>query len=193
MCALFQVKADRLIFSLEHFAVEPVVRGCVKTRAHCVAQQTGRRDIDNSGGRKMAKPAQTTARPTEADVIGLRRSEILETAALVLATSGLRTSMREIADAAGLLKGSLYHHFESKDAILVELVRRYYDDLDRVAERALDRLARLGSASVIASIEQLGSDIAHCAVAHRAALQMTFYDSPSSLPELAELLRHPRR
>ena len=44
---------------------------------------------------------------------------------------------------------------------------------------------------MIASIEQLGSDIANCAVAHRAALQMTFYHSPSSLPDLAELLRHP--
>ena len=100
---------------------------------------TGRLDIDNSVGRKKADPAQITARSTEADVIGVRRSEILETAASVLAISGLRTSMREIADAASVLKGSLYHHFESKDAILVELVRRYYEDLDRVAMRALDR------------------------------------------------------
>ena len=28
--------------------------------------------------------------------------------------------------------GSLYHHFESKEAILVELIRRYHDDLDRI-------------------------------------------------------------
>src|SRR5215510_5361688 len=57
-----------------------------------------------------------------------RRTEILETAATLIATSGLRTSLQEIADAAGILPGSLYHHFESKEAILVELLRRYHTD-----------------------------------------------------------------
>lgn len=58
-----------------------------------------------------------------------RRAEILATAASLIASSGLRTSLQEIADAAGILPGSLYHHFESKEAILVELIRRYQDDL----------------------------------------------------------------
>lgn len=71
---------------------------------------------------------------------GTRRTEILQTAASLIATSGLRTSLQEIADAAGILPGSLYHHFESKEAILVELLRRYHDDLDRIAEQALNRL-----------------------------------------------------
>ncbi len=39
-----------------------------------------------------------------------------------------------------ILPGSLYHHFESKEAILVELLRRYHDDLDRIAEHAQRRL-----------------------------------------------------
>src|SRR5262245_52071019 len=51
-----------------------------------------------------------------------RRSEILQTAAALIASSGLRTSLQEIADAAGILAGSLYHHFESKEAILIELI-----------------------------------------------------------------------
>jgi AcrR family transcriptional regulator len=42
---------------------------------------------------------------------------------VVIAISGLRTSLQQIADTAGILPGSLYHHFESKEAILVELVR----------------------------------------------------------------------
>ena len=54
---------------------------------------------------------------------GTRRTEILQTAASLIAISGLRTSLQEIADAAGILPGSLYHHFESKEAILVELLR----------------------------------------------------------------------
>src|SRR5580658_10164006 len=71
---------------------------------------------------------------------GARREEILQTAGTLFASSGLRTSLNEIADAAGILPGSLYHHFESKEAILVELVRRYYADLDRIGEIAHEKL-----------------------------------------------------
>jgi len=118
---------------------------------------------------------------------GTRRTEILQTAALLIATSGLRTSLQEIADAAGILPGSLYHHFESKEAILVELLRRYHADLDHIAERALDRLDDPTSLSAFDRIVDLGTAIAQCAVTHRAALQMTFYEAPTSNPELAEL------
>ena len=71
---------------------------------------------------------------------GTRRTEILEAAASLIASSGLRTSLQEIADAAGILPGSLYHHFESKEAILIELIRRYHADLDRIGEIAQQRL-----------------------------------------------------
>ena len=116
-----------------------------------------------------------------------RRTEILETAASLIATSGLRTSLQEIAEAAGILPGSLYHHFESKEAILVELLRRYHDDLDDIAGRAQDRLDGPDARAPFDRIVELGSDIARCAVAHRAALQMSFYESPSSNPELIAL------
>jgi AcrR family transcriptional regulator len=117
---------------------------------------------------------------------GTRRTEILQTAAMLIATSGLRTSLQEIADAAGILPGSLYHHFESKEAILVELLRRYHDDLNRIAEHAQERLDDPTSLSAFDRIVDLGSAIAQCAVTHGAALQMTFYEGPTSNPELAE-------
>ena len=91
-------------------------------------------------------------------VDGARRTEILDTAAALFASSGLRTSLKEIADACGILPGSLYHHFESKEAIIVELVERYHADLDAIASEALadarapdaepvaDRIVALGSA-----------------------------------------------
>lgn len=122
---------------------------------------------------------------------GTRRTEILATAASLIASSGLRTSLQEIADAAGILAGSLYHHFESKEAILVELVRRYYADLDRIGEIAHEQLDEPGARPVSDTIVELGSAIARCAVEHRAALQMSFYEAPSANPELVELLRHP--
>jgi AcrR family transcriptional regulator len=122
---------------------------------------------------------------------GTRRTEILQTAASLIASSGLRTSLQEIADAAGILPGSLYHHFESKEAILVELVRRYHADLDHIGEIAHEKLDKRDSRPVADEIVELGSAIAHCAVQHRAALQMSFYEAPSANQELVELLQKP--
>lgn len=133
----------------------------------------------------MGRPQ--VARAGHAIAGGARRTEILQTAASLIATSGLRTSLQEIADAAGILPGSLYHHFESKEAILVELLRRYHADLDRIAEQALVRLDESQSRSAFDRITDVGAAIARCAVAHRAALQMSFYESPSPNPELTEL------
>ena len=124
-----------------------------------------------------------------ADSDGKRRTEVLETAASLIASSGLRTSLQEIADAAGILPGSLYHHFESKEAILVELIRRYHDDLDRIGKAALDKLDEPDSRPAAESIIELGSAIARCAAKHGAALQMSFYEAPSSNRELIKLLQ----
>src|SRR5262245_58151666 len=76
---------------------------------------------------------------------GARRAEILDTAAALIAAAGMRTSLKQIADACGILPGSLYHHFDSKEAIFVELIEDYRADLDRLAERALDRLRTSGA------------------------------------------------
>ncbi|QNI08224.1 TetR/AcrR family transcriptional regulator [Mycobacterium kubicae] len=118
---------------------------------------------------------------------GTRRTEILETAASLIASSGLRTSLQEIADAAGILPGSLYHHFESKEAILVELIRRYQADLNRIGLNAQARLDEPDSRPAADQIAELGAAIANCAVRHRAALQMSFYEGPSADPELMNL------
>src|SRR5215468_1718803 len=100
---------------------------------------------------------------------GTRRTEILQTAAQLIATSGLRTSLQEIADAAGILPGSLYHHFESKEAILVELLHRYHADLNRIAERAQGKLDDPAARSAFDQIVDLSATIAQCAVTHGAA------------------------
>ena len=57
-----------------------------------------------------------------------RRELILSTSAEMFARRGLRaTTVRGIADAVGMLSGSLYHHFPSKDAIVDEVLTRYLD------------------------------------------------------------------
>lgn len=59
-----------------------------------------------------------------------RRSELLAIAAELFAGKGFRnTTVRDIADAAGILSGSLYHHFDSKESIVDELLRTFQDEL----------------------------------------------------------------
>ncbi|MDT5346854.1 MAG: hypothetical protein QOH91_141, partial [Mycobacterium sp.] len=122
---------------------------------------------------------------------GTRRTEILQTAASLIASSGLRTSLQEIADAAGILPGSLYHHFESKEAILLELTQRYHDDLNRIGQSAQARLDQPDSRPAAEKITELGTAIANCAVEHQAALQMSFYEGPSADAELMQRAQQP--
>jgi TetR/AcrR family transcriptional regulator, cholesterol catabolism regulator len=57
-----------------------------------------------------------------------RRDELLELAATMFAQRGLRaTTVRDIADGAGILSGSLYHHFSSKEEMVDELLRGFLD------------------------------------------------------------------
>lgn len=76
---------------------------------------------------------------------------ILDAAAHVFVELGYaRATTNKIAEAAGISVGSLYQYFPSKDAIAVELLRRYRmkllglvgDALGRVNERGLERVVR---------------------------------------------------
>lgn len=110
-----------------------------------------------------------------------RRAEILDSAAALFASSGLRGSLQQIADACGILPGSLYHHFDSKEAIFIALVERYQAELDEIAEKAAEEGAnpRPPDERIVA----LGTAIAECAVRHRAALLLTVYEPPAGASE----------
>jgi AcrR family transcriptional regulator len=59
-----------------------------------------------------------------------RRDQILAIAATLFAERGFKnTTVRDIADAAGILSGSLYHHFDSKEAIVDELLDTFQTEL----------------------------------------------------------------
>jgi AcrR family transcriptional regulator len=59
-----------------------------------------------------------------------RRELILARAGELFARKGIAgTTVREVADAVGVLSGSLYHHFESKDAIVDELLTTYFGEV----------------------------------------------------------------
>ncbi|WP_051939779.1 TetR/AcrR family transcriptional regulator [Phaeacidiphilus oryzae] len=78
-----------------------------------------------------------------------RRRELLDTAAEVFAEHGYNaTTVRRIAEAAGILAGSLYYHFDSKESMIEEILTGFLDDLWRrydavLADPRLDPRARL--------------------------------------------------
>lgn len=114
---------------------------------------------------------------------GTRRTEILDMAAKLFGTSGFQTSLNEIADACGIKAGSLYHHFDSKEAIVIELIERYQIELDGVANEALNDLQQEKAKPAFKRITALADAIVSCASNHRAALLQTFYDPPASASE----------
>jgi AcrR family transcriptional regulator len=62
-------------------------------------------------------------RKTKPQEASARRADVVRLAGQLFAQKGYRaTTVREIADAAGILSGSLYHHFDSKESIGDEIL-----------------------------------------------------------------------
>lgn len=96
-----------------------------------------------------------------------RRDELLAVASGLFAERGLRnTTVRDIADSAGILSGSLYHHFDSKESMVDEILRSFLDSLfeqyHEVVAAGMSARETL-TALVIASFESIDRD--HAAVA----------------------------
>ena len=96
--------------------------------------------------------------PEQVTVVG-RRAELLGIAAELFATKGFRnTTVRDIADAAGILSGSLYHHFDSKESMVDEILSSFqeelfaaYDDVlagEGDGRTKLERVVRLSFAAI---------------------------------------------
>jgi AcrR family transcriptional regulator len=79
---------------------------------------------------------------------GSRRDELLRIAGSLFAQRGFKnTTVRDIADAAGILSGSLYHHFDSKESMVDELLRTFQTGLfktyDEITGSDLDARAKV--------------------------------------------------
>jgi AcrR family transcriptional regulator len=89
--------------------------------------------------------------PSSAEPAASRRSELLTIAAGLFAQKGFRsTTVRDIADAAGILSGSLYHHFDSKESMVDEILSTFQEELfakyDEVLESDVDTRAKIEAA-----------------------------------------------
>ena len=59
-----------------------------------------------------------------------RRNQLLAIAAGLFAEKGFKnTTVRDIADASGILSGSLYHHFDSKESMVDEILSTFQEGL----------------------------------------------------------------
>src|SRR6478752_4510867 len=95
----------------------------------------------------------------DAQATATRRDQLLAIAARLFAEKGFKnTTVRDIADAAGILSGSLYHHFDSKESMVDEILSTFqtelfaaYDDVlvsDADARTKIERAVRLSFAAI---------------------------------------------
>jgi AcrR family transcriptional regulator len=114
---------------------------------------------------------------------------ILDVASTLFGDQGIRTSMDQIAEASAIQTGSLYHHFDSKEDIYVELVARYLADVARLADRALHDTPATEPLP-LDQLEVFAAGVAEASMRNRAALLLTLYETPDGPAELAELAKH---
>lgn len=112
----------------------------------------------------MDKPGTAVARDDGAD--SDRRRELVLTAGRLFCKHGYeRTTVRELARAVGLQSGSLFHHFRSKEEILVAVMNNGIQEVLDDGERALalytepaDRLAALFRVHMWSMLQGAGGD-----------------------------------
>src|SRR5258706_8939849 len=91
------------------------------------------------GLRSMASPNVSANRAALAGDGEDRRAQILRVSAELFAERGYAsTTVRNIAERTGLLSGSLYHHFDSKESILQEILTDFFDELTQRVQRAIE-------------------------------------------------------
>src|SRR2546428_11185454 len=97
-----------------------------------------------------------------------RRARLVELAGELFALKGYRaTTVREIADAAGILSGSLYHHFDSKESIGHEILADFMNEI-----LADYRAAVAAGGTPRYVLEQIVRTTSRTLARHRAALAM---------------------
>ena len=87
-----------------------------------------------------------------------KRAHILRIAARVFADGGIaRASMAQVAEACGISKANIYHYYDSKDALVFDILDSYLRtlrdrlaQLDRQGENPASRLLRFVNETLLA-------------------------------------------
>ncbi|WP_409333227.1 TetR/AcrR family transcriptional regulator [Trujillonella humicola] len=121
-----------------------------------------------------------------------RAQVVRETAARLFEAAGYAgTTMNDIADAVGVLPGSLYHHVASKEQIAAELLTAFGEALAGVAAAAVADPPAPGAAAE-QRVRQLTADVMALSSAHGAAVRLRAFEPPTvATPRLREAMRLP--
>src|SRR6476646_9319168 len=86
------------------------------------------------------------------------RDRILDAAMLVFRRHGFRrSSIEETAEAAGLTRQALYHHFKSKEALFRAVIERVHEDALAAGAAAVERNEAAGGMLADISIAQVSA------------------------------------
>ena len=121
------------------------------------------------GPSSKSQPASRAAAPAPSGTgRSQRRADVIKIASELFAQKGFRaTTVREIAEAAGILSGSIYHHFDSKEAIGDEVLSGFLDEV------LADYRSAVSSGTDPADVlERIVRSSSHTLARHRAALTM---------------------
>ncbi|HEY9524552.1 MAG TPA: TetR/AcrR family transcriptional regulator [Thermopolyspora sp.] len=109
-----------------------------KNSGGAATAEDGRRGASPGTGASARRRA--PAKRSAAGPASERRDHLVRLAAELFARKGFQaTTVREIAEEAGILSGSLYHHFDSKETIVDEVLSTFLDDLIGGYRAALDK------------------------------------------------------
>jgi AcrR family transcriptional regulator len=101
----------------------------------------------------------------------VRREQLLDAAELVLAERGLRaTTVAEVAEAAGVAKGTVYLYYESKDDLLAGVRARY---LERFAEAVNVK----SSSSASARLRRMVAGLFEFGIEHHELHHLLFHEA----------------
>ena len=102
------------------------------------------------------------------------RGQILDAALKLFSHRGYgATSVRDIAEEAGVSKGNVYHHFEDKEAIFRELLNQYFGAMSS-PEFPFNRA--LASGNFPENLEQLGRAARETVRDYRAYVALIYVD-----------------
>jgi AcrR family transcriptional regulator len=90
------------------------------------------------------------------------RDRILDAAMLVFRRHGFRrSSIEQAAEAAGLTRQALYHHFDSKEALFRAVVERVYQDALAAESAAADAREKAGAGLADILVAQITARLAY--------------------------------
>ncbi|MFA9476828.1 TetR/AcrR family transcriptional regulator [Phycisphaerales bacterium AB-hyl4] len=124
-----------------------------------------RQDIISNNARSRGRPAGNGATD--------RRDHILDHASRLFAEQGLEaTSVQMIADAAGVDRRLVYHYFDSKDKLYLEVLASIYGELTGLAQALLP-----GTTNIEQFVDVLCRTFFQFCLDHRPFVQMLMWEN----------------